>query len=179
MELLTGVKLILIRMKQTTPTQKGLITGALMIIASVFSLYILKAPVESYFQFIVYGIFCMGMVWSLLSYSKTVNEKKNFKDFFSIGFKTFIIITLLMAGFTFIYFSFHTEFRDIKILENSRLLLQQGDHLPKEIEENTKQLKKMFMPMMISAAVFRYLISGALITVIAAGFLSKKNTTVD
>ena len=164
-------------MKQTTPTLKGLITGALMIIASVFSLYVLKNPVESYFQFIVYIIFCLGIVWSLLTYSKTAVEKKTFKDYFSIGFKTFIVITLLMAVFTYIYFSFHTEFRDTKIAENSRLLILQGDHLPNEIEDNTKQLKNMFMPLMISSAVFRYLILGALITAIAAGFLSKKNNT--
>lgn len=148
-----------------------------MIIASTFSLFVLKNPVESNFQLIIYGIFCLGILWSLLAYSKTDVEKKAFKDFFSIGFKTFIVITLLMALFTFVYFYLHPEFRDVKIEENSRMLFQQGDHLPKEIEENAKQLRKMFMPMMISASVFRYLILGALITVIAAGFLSQKNKT--
>jgi len=161
-------------MDQVTPTLKGLITGALMAIASAFSLYVLKNPVESNFQMIVYGIFFLGIIWSLWAYSKTATEKKTFKDFFSIGFKTFIVITLIMAAFTFIYFSLHSEFRDEKIAENSRLLLLEGNHLPKEIEENAKQLRKMFMPLMISAAVFRYLILGSLITVIAAGFLSQK-----
>lgn len=165
-------------MKQTTPTQKGIITGALMVIVSLFSLYVLKNPFESYFQFIVYSVFCAGIVWSLLAYSKTAGDKNSFKDYFSIGFKTFVIVCLVMAVFTYIYFSLHTGFRDDKIAENNRLLILQGDHLPKEIEENTKQLKKMFMPLMISSAVFRYLLLGALITVIAAGFLSRKNTTV-
>ena len=165
-------------MTQTTPLQKGLITGALMIIASIFSLSVLKNPVESYFQFIVYIIFCLGIVWCLLSYSKSSVKKKAFKDFFSTGFRTFIIITLLMVGFAYIYFSLNTGFRDTTIAENSRLLALQGDHLPGEIEENSKQLKKMFMPLMISSTVFRYLILGALITAITAGFLSKKNNTI-
>ena len=165
-------------MKQFSPTQKGLLTGTLMILASLFSLYILKNPVESYFQFIVYTIFCAGVLWSLLSYSITAAHKKTFSTYFSTGFKTFVVISLLMAVFAYIYFSFHLEFRDNKIAENSKLLLQQGNHLPKEIEDNAVQLKKMFMPMMISAAIFRYMIIGALVTVIAAGFLSKKNTTV-
>ncbi len=165
-------------MKQVSPALKGLITGALMIIASVFSLFILKNPVESYFQFIVYFLFSAGIVWSLYAYSKTAVEKKSFKDYFSIGFRTFIVVSLLMAVFTYIYFSFNTEFRDTKIAENSRLLILQGDHLPNEIEENSKQLKKMFMPLMISSAVFRYLILGAIITVITAGFLSQKRKTV-
>ena len=161
-------------MKQFTPAQKGLLTGALMILASLFSLYVLKNPVESYFQFIVYIIFCAGVIWSLLSYSVMAADKKSFANYFSTGFKTFVVISLLMAAFAYIYFSFHVEFRDSKIAENSRMLLQQGNHLPKEIENNAVKLKKMFMPMMISAAIFRYLIIGALVTVIAAGSLSKK-----
>ena len=82
-----------------------------------------------------------------------------------------------MAGFAYIYFSYHTEFRDTKIAENSLLLLKQGDHLQKEIEENANQLKKMFLPLMISSAVFRYLILGALITAITGGYLSKNYNT--
>lgn len=162
---------------QTTATQKGLVTGSLMIIATLFSSEILKNPVESYFQFVVYLIYTLGILWSMFSHYKTNGRKKSFKDFFSVGFKTFIAVTLLMAGFAYIYFSLHTGFRDEKIAENSRMLTMQGDHLPKEIEENAKQLKKMFMPLMISSAVFRYLILGALITAISGGYLSKKNET--
>lgn len=162
-------------MKLRTPAQKGLVTGATMVLASLFSLYVLKNPVESNFQFIVYLIFCLGIVWSLFAYMKSTAENKAFKDYFSIGFKTFVVIALIMAIFTFAYFSGNPEFRDSKIAENSKLLIQQGDHLPNEIASNSEQLKKMFMPLMISAAVFRYLILGALITLIAAGFLSQKN----
>jgi len=168
---------ILIKMKQPTPTQKGLITGALMIIASLFSSEILKNPIESYFQFIIYFLFTGGIVWSLIAHSKKNGNILSFKDYFSIGFKTFIVVTLLMAAFAYIYFSFHIEFRDSKIAENSKMLLMQGDHLPKEIEENANQLKKMFLPLMISSAVFRYLILGALITAITGGYLSKNYNT--
>jgi len=164
-------------MKQTTPTQKGFITGALMIIASLISSEILKNPLESYFQFIIYFLFTGGILWSLIAQTKKNGNTISFKDYFSIGFKTFIVVTLLMAGFAYIYFSFHTEFRDNKIAENSQLLLLQGDHLPKEIEENANQLKKMFLPLMISSAVFRYLIFGALITAITGGYLSKNYNT--
>ena len=164
-------------MKQPTPTKKGLITGALMIIASLFSSEILKNPVESYFQFIIYSLFTGGILWSLIAHYKKNGNTISFKDYFSIGFKTFIVVTLLMAGFAYIYFSYHTEFRDSKIAENSQLLVKQGDHLQKEIEENANQLKKMFLPLMISSAVFRYLILGALITAITGGYLSKNYNT--
>jgi hypothetical protein len=164
-------------MKQLTPTKKGLITGALMIIASLFSSEILKNPVESYFQFIIYSLFTGGILWSLIAHYKKNGNTISFKDYFSIGFKTFIVVTLLMAGFAYIYFSYHTEFRDSKIAENSQLLVKQGDHLQKEIEENANQLKKMFLPLMISSAVFRYLILGAMITAITGGYLSKNYNT--
>lgn len=164
-------------MKQPTPTKKGLITGALMIIASLFSSEILKNPVESYFQFIIYSLFTGGILWSLIAHYKKNGNTISFKDYFSIGFKTFIVVTLLMAGFAYIYFGYHTEFRDSKIAENSQLLVKQGDHLQKEIEENANQLKKMFLPLMISSAVFRYLILGALITAITGGYLSKNYNT--
>ena len=164
-------------MKQTTPAQKGLLTGSLMILASVFSLYVLKNPVESNFQMLVYCIFCFGIVWSLVSYFRSDNDKKGFGNFFSIGFKTFVVVALLMAAFTWLYFSLHPEFRDSKIAENGRLLLLQGNHMPKEIDDYSAQLKKIFIPMMISYAIFGYLILGALITVIAAAFLSRKKLT--
>ena len=163
-------------MKQTTPAQKGLLTGMLMIIAELFSLYILKNPIDSYFQYIIYSIFCFGVVFSMVAYYRTENDKRNFAIFFSVGFKTFVVVSLLMAAFAFVYFSYNTAFRDNQIAENSRLLILQGNHLPQEIKEQETLQKKMFLTMMISINIFRYLILGALITAVAAGFLSKKNT---
>jgi hypothetical protein len=153
-----------------------------MIVASLFSFYILKLRVESNFQLIVYLIFSAGIVWSLLNSFTFDTDKKAFKDYFSVGFKTFVIVALLMAVFTYIFFSIHTDFRDTKIAENNKLLLAEGNHLPQEIEENAKQLKKLFLPIMVSSAVFRYLIVGALVSAVVAGFLSnkkaKENNTV-
>ncbi|MEO6718754.1 MAG: DUF4199 domain-containing protein [Ferruginibacter sp.] len=165
-------------MKQTKPAQKGLITGALMILASLLSFYILKNPIESYFQLLVYLIFSLGIIWSLVDYYKSTDPvEKNFKNFFSIGFKTFVLVVLLMAVYTFVFFTYNTDFRDTKIAENSKLIVSAGDHLPNEIEQNEKQLRKMFMPLMISSAVFRYLIIGSIITAITAAFLGQRLRT--
>ena len=162
-------------MNQLSPRYKGMMIAAVMIIASLFSYYILKNPVESKFQYVLYLIFSLGIIWSIKTYANSDNGFKRFKDFFSVGFKTFVIIALFMAAFTFIFFTFHPEFRDDKIAENSKLLLKEGNHLPNEIAENAKQLKKMFMPLMISITVFKYLIIGALITLISAGFITQNN----
>ena len=165
-------------MKQFSPTQKGLLTGTLMIFASLFSLYILKNPVESYFRYIIYAIYCVGIVWSLMSYSKSATNKKSIANYFSIAFKTFVVAILLIVTFTYIYFSFNVEFRDKGIAENSRLLRLEGNHLPREIDEYAIQSKKMFLTGIISVYIFGYLIMGVVVSLITAGFLSKKNTTV-
>lgn len=161
-------------MTKLKPQQIGLITAALMIAASLFAFYGLKLPVESNFQFLVYTIFIAGVWWGIFSYHKSEAENKKFKDYFSAGFKTFVIVALLMAVFAYVFFSFNTGFRDARIAENNKLIVAEGNHLPREIEENAKQLKKLFMPIMVSSAMFRYLIIGALITAVSAGFLSQK-----
>ena len=153
----------------------GLLTSALMITVSLIAFYVLHLPVESNFQWVIYLIFVAGIIWSLLSLFKSNIAAKSFKDYFSAGFKTFVIVAFVMALFTYIFFSINIDFRDAKIIENNRLIVAEGNHLPKEIEENAKQLKKMFMPIMISSAMFRYLIIGALVSVVGAGFLSTKN----
>jgi cbb3-type cytochrome oxidase subunit 3 len=165
-------------MRALKPLHIGLITAGLMIAASLFAFYSLKLPVESNFQFIVYAIFTIGVLWSIFSYHKKETSSKKFKDYFSTGFKTFVIVALLMAVFAYIFFSFNTAFRDAKIEENNKLIIAEGNHLPREIEENAKQLKQLFMPIMVSSAMFRYLIIGALISLAGAGFLSR-NTAGD
>ncbi|MFZ4058749.1 MAG: DUF4199 domain-containing protein [Ferruginibacter sp.] len=161
-------------MNAIKPAYKGLITGLLMIAATLFSYFILKNPIESNFQLLVYGIFTAGIIWSLIAHFNTDKLDYSFKAFFNIGFKTFIVVTLLMAIFTWIYFYYQPAFRDAKIAENSKLIVQQGDHTLQEIKQNEQKLKDIFLPMMVSGAVFRYLIIGALISAVGAGFLSKK-----
>ena len=161
-------------MKQLKAQYIGFIAGILMIAASLLSYYVLKLPIESNFQLLIYLIFTACILWNLYNHFTSNAVNKSFKDYFSIGFKTFVIIAFLMAVFTYIFFSYNTAFRDDKIAENSRLLLLEGNHLPKEIEANTQQLKKLFMPIMISSAMFRYLIIGAIVTAITGGFLSTR-----
>lgn len=162
-------------MKKLNSQYIGLITAGAMIIVSLFAFYTLHLPVENKFQYLVYLIFTGGIVWSLFNHAANNLEKNSFKDFFSAGFKTFITVALVMAVYTFVFFSFNTSFRDSRIEENAKMLLAEGNHLPKEIEENSKQLKSLFMPIMISSAVFRHLILGALISLVGAAFFSQKS----
>lgn len=161
-------------LQQINPTKKGLVTGLLMILVSLFFFYVLKMPVNQKEQYVLFLVYIAGIAWSLLAYKKSATEEKNFKSYFSAGFKTFIVATLLMVLYTFIFFKFNTAYREAGIAENNAMLLKEGNHTPAEIESNANQLRQIFMPVMIGITTFKYLILGALATAVAAGFLSRK-----
>ena len=161
-------------LKDLNATKKGLITGLLMIVLSLFFFYVLKLPVNQKEQYIIFSVYIAGIIWSLFAYKQTATEGKTFKNYFSTGFKTFIVVTLLMVLYTFIFFKFNTAYRDAGIAENNAMLLKEGNHTPAEIESNANQLKQIFMPVMVGITTFKYLILGALVTAIISGFLSRK-----
>lgn len=151
-------------------TKKGLITGILMIGLTLLFFYGLKYPFNGKEQYLMYGIYAAGILWSLM----VPRQDKTFKEHFSTGFRTFIVVTLLMVLFTFIFFSFDTSYRESGIAENNKLLLAEGHHTPAEIESNAGQLRKIFMPVMLGTTTFKYLILGALITAAGSGFISQR-----
>ena len=164
-------------MSAITPTNKGLITGALMIVACVVCYYGLKIPFNSKEQFIVLTIYTGGVVWCLLAFDKSGAADKKFKTYFQAGFKTFIVVTLLMVIYCIVFYLINTGVRDEWIANNNQMLLKEGNHMPAEIAENAKQMKSIFLPMMVGIHLFKYLIIGVLVTVVTAGFLisQKKN----
>ena len=161
-------------LKDLNPTKKGLVTGLVMVVLSLFFFYVLKLPVNQKEQYVIFSAYIAGIVWSLYSYKRSSAEDKNFKSYFSTGFKTFIVVTLLMVLYTFIFFKFNTAYRESGIAENNAMLIQEGNHTPAEIESNANQLRQIFMPVMVGITTFKYLILGALVTAIASGFLSRK-----
>lgn len=161
-------------LQKLNATRKGLLTGLLMIGLVLFFYYALKYPFNGTEQYVIYSVYAAGIIWSLYTFMQARTENKTFKEYFSAGFKTFIVATLLMVVFTFIFFSFDTTYRDSGIAENNKLLLLEGNHTPAEIEGNAQQLRKIFIPMMLGITMFKYLVLGALITALGAGFLSQR-----
>lgn len=164
-------------MTNISPTYKGLAAGILMVITCLVSYFVLKIPYNSQEQFVLFGIYAAAIIWALSHFDKTATGEKKFKDYFQAGFKTFMVVTLLMVIYTIIFYLFNTEVRDSWIANNNELLLKEGNHMPAEIEANGNQMKKMFLPLMSGINMFKYLIIGVLITVITAGVLvsPKKN----
>ena len=164
-------------MKNITATYKGVITGIAMIVACVVCYFALHIPFNSKEQFVVFAIYTAGIIWCLLSFNSNNKEEIKLKAYFQEGFKTFVVVTLLMVIYCIIFYKLETGIRDAWIANNNIELLKQGNKMPAEIEENARQMKTMFLPMMVGINLFKYLIIGVLITVITGGLLisQKKN----
>jgi cobalamin synthase len=155
-------------------TRIGLITAAVMILASLFFYYVLKLPVNSNSQFIVWAIYVAGVIVSLLYFQKNSDEPKTLKNYFSQAFKCFIVITLLMAIYTFIFYKLNPQILETALTENNKLILAEGNRTPMEIAENEKKLRDIYIPMMLAVHTVKNLILGALTGIIGAAFLSNK-----
>lgn len=158
-------------MKSFNPTIKGIICGIAMIIAALINFYIFHQPVDSSYQYIVYAIYGIGIVWSIYDFSKQVSSDTKFKEYFSAGFKTFIVITLLMVIYTAIFHILNPQILESKIALNNVLVAKEGNHTPVEIEENAKQMRSIFIPMMSAVTTFIYLFLGALISAVTSGVI--------
>jgi len=142
-----------------------------MIVACVICYFGLKIPFNSKEQFIVLAIYAAGIVWSLVAFNSANTGEKKFKAYFQAGFKTFIVVTLLMVIYCIVFYTFNTGMRDTWIENNNQMLLKEGNHTPAEIAENAKQMKSIFLPMMVGIYLFKHLIIGVLVTAVATGFL--------
>jgi hypothetical protein len=112
----------------------------------------------------------VGVISSVLLHKPQNLEAVTLKHFFNNGFKAFVIVALIMSVYTFFFFKMNTAFRENKIAENTLMIIKQGNHTPAEIKENEERLRSLFMPIMISSTVFRYLILGAILSLLTAAF---------
>jgi hypothetical protein len=99
----------------------------------------------------------------------------NFGELFSQGFRCFILVTILMVGFTYVFVKMHPELAEQEAVTTIEYYQQKGDKTPMEIEEMGKKAKKQYPIAVVSLSIFRYLIIGAVLTAGTAAVLTRKN----
>ena len=161
-------------MKLLTATNKGLITGIVMILVSVI-IYYTKGNFENKLQYISYSIYAAGIAWTLFEFSKSASHTNKFGTYFSQGFKCFIVVTLLMVIFTGAFLMLQPQLKEEMAGLYKAELVKSGNYTMPEIEDKIRIAKKSFVPSLIMGAVFGYLAIGALVTAVVAGFLIQKN----
>ncbi len=166
-------------MKNISSRNIGLITAALMVASSLLMFYVLKQPETGKTKYIAYTIYLTGILSSLFLYSKSNENQKEFKDYFSEGFKTFVIVVLVMAIFTFVFYKINPQILAKTLTEINKANSLDPNKTAMEVIENGEKVKGIFMPMTIAINTIIYLILGAVITAIGAGFLSQSQLTTN
>ncbi|MES2850084.1 MAG: DUF4199 domain-containing protein [Bacteroidota bacterium] len=157
-------------MRNFTATQKGLITGAAMIVNS-FLIYNIRGSFTNNLQYITYSLYVAGILWTLIDFSKAASTDTKFGGYFSQGFKCFIVVTLLMVLFTAGFLLMHPEMKEQMAAAYKADLIKGGNSTPSEIEDKIAMAKKSFMPVLLMGAIFGYLVIGAIVTALTSAIL--------
>lgn len=155
------------------PAVKGAITGVLMVAAFLIAYY---SDVSSYspLQYLIYGIYGLGIIWTLVAYRRSAAFTGKFGDLFSQGFRCFIVVTLIMVIFTFTFSKMHPELAENSGEAYRKELLQQKDKLMPDIEKEVANVKKNYNTVVLYGSIFGYLIIGAGVTAIISGLLTRR-----
>ncbi len=154
-------------------TKKGLITGLLMVALSLLVYYI-KLPFDSPVQYLIYIVYAAGIVWTLIGFSRSGEGRKPFGQYFLQGFKCFVVVTLIMVVFSFIFNKLHPEFKEEMVAAYRTELAAKGNSTPAEIEANLAKARDFYIVMLISSAIFGYLVIGSVVTASASLLLLRK-----
>jgi Protein of unknown function (DUF4199) len=155
-----------------SPAIKGLITAALMI-AVFLGVYYTRKNADPRLQYLVYILYALGIAWTILAYRRSSSFTGKFGDIFSQGFKCFIVVTLIVVAFYWIFNYQHPEFRAEAAVAYKEQLVKEKK-LPPDIESEVTTYKKQYTLRLVSGAIIGYLIIGAGVTAVLSAFLTRR-----
>jgi len=157
-------------MNKLSPSVKGLMTGIVMT-ALILIFFVTDQPANSGLQLVVYGVYAMGVIWTLIAYSKSAEYTRKFVDLFGQGFRCIIVVTLVLTTFTGIFSATHPEFAEKEAKAYKEYLISKKEKTPGEIDEMVSSAKKHYTTGLIYSSIFRYLFIGAAFTAAGAASL--------
>lgn len=153
-------------MNKPSPLIKGLITSVAILAFTLVSFYML--PAGSAWQYLPYVLYAAGIVWTLISYSRSAAYTGKFGELFGQGFRCFIVVILVMVTFTGIFSAAHPEFAEEDSKRyNDYLIENVKDKTPAEKAEMVATYKKHYTTSRIYTAILGYLIAGSVFTAAA------------
>jgi hypothetical protein len=160
-------------MNKLTPLVKGIITGIAMVIASLITYYS-NLSVGSKLHYIVYVLYAGGIIWTLISHSRSASFAGKFGELFGQGFRCFIVVVLIMVAFTAIFSMLHPEFAEEAATYYKEQLVKEGNKMPAEIDKLVTEAKKQYTTGIVYFTIFGYLITGTIITAAGSVFLMRR-----
>ncbi len=155
------------------PALKGLITAILMI-TLVLVIYYAGDSADPRIQYLIYGIYAAGIVWTLMSYRNSPAFVATFGSLFSQGFRCFIVVTLVIVAFTGIFSKMHPEFAAQSAVAYKEQLIKEGNKSPEQLQEEVTDYEKQYTLRLVSISIFGYLIIGAGVTAVLSVLLMRK-----
>jgi hypothetical protein len=157
--------------KVITTTVKGFIIGLIMIVISIIASF-MELQANSYFHWLGYGIFLVGVILSISQYGKQINYNSTFGNYFAHGFKVSALVTLMMIVFLVVFMTVFPEFKD-KAMEEAKRGMAEKNLSEDQIEQALNMTKKFFMVVLIGGALLGYMFCGAIASVIGAAITKK------
>lgn len=160
--------------KVTTPQVKGIVISLILIIYGLIIYFAdgMKHPELSYVQ---YAIFLAGIIWACISYSKQMNANVTFGNLFAHGFKTTVVVTVIILLYTIL--AFKVLFPDMidKSIEMTRQKMEaDGKASDSQIEQTVGMMKEHFTLFAVVGVIIGFAIMGAISSLIGAAVAKKK-----
>jgi hypothetical protein len=157
-----------------SPLVKGLITATVMIGFSLIAYYFI--PEQSPLHWLVFGIYALGIIWTLLAYKQSPSFTGKFGDSFNTGFRCFIVATLLMVLYTFTFIKMHPEFAQeaAKLYKEQELKVKNTSKTPDQIEAEAIRYKNGYALAKVYGSIFGYLIIGVGVTAVLSALLTTR-----
>lgn len=148
-----------------------------MVAVFLLMFYSFHQPANGKVQYACFSIYTAAIIAALIRFKGISDPSKTFKDYFSEGFKAFVVMTLVMAVFTFIFYKINPQIIEHNLAEINKYNTQDSNKTPAEIADNSRQFRSSFVPMTVAMTTMLYLFLGALVSLIGAGLLSQKSNS--
>lgn len=148
----------------------------MIMIGIALAVYYSNLPPDSTVQYLIYAVYAMGIVWTLIAYRRSSAFTGKFGDLFNQGFRCFIVVMIIMVAFTFAFSKMHPEFSEESAKAYKEALLKEKvkDKTPEEIDEEVSRYKNRYTTVLVYGAIFGYLIIGAGVTAAASAVLTRR-----
>lgn len=143
-------------------------------IAIVLITFYANMPADSPFQYLIYALYALGIVWTIVAYRQSADFTGKFGDSFNQGFRCFIVVTLVMVLFTFGFSKMHPEFATESAQAYKEQLLKDKNQLSTDIEPAVARYKKGYTMTLVYGSIFGYLIIGAGVTAAVSALLTRR-----
>lgn len=153
------------------------ITIALIMVFLTLLFYFTGVPLQGWSKYVAYAIYAAGIILSCTIYGKQLAGNVSFGNTFAHGFKVSAVVTVLMIAFTLILYALSPEIK-AETLQVIREEMAKNPQLsPEQIDKMVNGYLEWFTPIMIAGALFGYLVTGLIASLIGAA-LTKKNPAV-